>query len=131
MREKPVPTRVEKVPQQSGMDSIKNETDTEKESLSSDEGDELPSMVTVLPVNSENTLPSKYEGPYYVSSSSENRSILDIPGEFEFLNSDNVSESQKQAVKFGVRVFRGETFTFFLLFCIMYNVVMMLKESEC
>ena len=113
MREKPVPVRVGKEfePSESSMDAIKEETNFEKETTGEntsedDMSKELPSMVSVLPLNSPNASPSKYNTRLY-QTAIEYRPSLDIPGEFEFLNHESVSESQKQAVKFGVRVFRG------------------------
>ena len=115
MREKPVPVRVGKElqPSETSMDAIKEETNFEKET-SENAGDdtiskELPSMVSVVPLNGSNDSPSKYNTRLFQTyrAAIEYRPSLDIPGEFEFLNSESVSESQKQAVKFGVRVFRG------------------------
>ena len=113
MREKPVPVRVGKEfqPSEASMDVIKEEANFEKEitaeNVSEDDiSKDLPSMVSVLPINSPNGSPSKYNTRLY-QTALEYRPSLDIPGEFEFLNHESVSESQKQAVKFGVRVFRG------------------------
>lgn len=116
MREKPVPVRVGKdlQPSETLMDVTKEEINFEKETCENASEDtiskELPSMVSVIPevipLNSTNESPSKYATRLY-QTATEYRPSLDIPGEFEFLNSVSVSESQKQAVKFGVRVFRG------------------------
>ena len=116
MREKPVPVRVGKElqPSETSMDAIKEETSFEKETSENASEDviskELPSMVSVMPLNNTNESPSKYNTRLYQTyqAAVDYRPTLDIPGEFEFLNSDSVSESQKQAVKFGVRVFRGK-----------------------
>ena len=133
MREKPVPVRVGKdlQPSETLMDVTKEEINFEKETCENASEDtiskELPSMVSVIseviPLNSTNESPSKYATRLY-QTATEYRPSLDIPGEFEFLNSASVSESQKQAVKFGVRVFRG---TFIARFLLLLNVVMWFK----
>lgn len=117
MREKPVPSRVGKELQTSEtfMEPPEDEKDFEKEASEDASGEnitleskELPSMVSVVKLNnSTNESPSNYETLLYRTAVGY-RPSLDRPGEFDFLNSASVSESQKQAVKFGVRVFRGE-----------------------
>ena len=115
MREKPVPVRVGKdiKPLETSMDEFKEEASFEKETGDSVNEDaiskELPSMVSVVPLESPNEFPSKYNTRLY-QTATEYRPSSDIPGEFEFLNNESVSESQKQAVKFGVRVFRGKIY---------------------
>ena len=115
MREKPVPVRVGKElqPSETSMDAMKEETNFEKETGENGGEDaiskELPSMVSVIPLNNTNESSSKYDARLYQTyrAAIDYRPSMDIPGEFEFLNRESVSESQKQAVKFGVRVFRG------------------------
>ena len=111
MREKPVPVRVGKElqPSETSMDAMKEETNFEKETSENAISKELPSMVSVIPLNNTNESSSKYDTRLYQTyrAAIDYRPSMDIPGEFEFLNRESVSESQKQAVKFGVRVFRG------------------------
>lgn len=114
MREKPVPVRVGKgLQSETSMETVKEEANNfEKETRKNTDEDivskELPSMVSVVPMDSPNESLSKYDTRLY-QTAMECRPSLDIPGEFEFLNCSSVSESQKQAVKFGVRVFRGKS----------------------
>ena len=124
MREKPVPVRVGKelkenegfLPMEVGHElRVEKVEDVEKDVKNSEQNNiaskDLPSMVSIVALNA----PHVYDvnNTDMFQQTFHLRSQYETPNHFEFLENESVSESQKQAVKFGVRVFRGEHLIFY------------------
>ena len=112
MREKPVPVRVEKESnsndESTPMDEAGMEASEREEVKVCEEQQDikdLPSMVPIVPLNKPIVFDVHNIGMF--QQSFQLKAKFESPEEFEFLEKESVSESQKQAVKFGVRVFRG------------------------
>lgn len=129
MREKPVPVRVDKEFRpddvSAPMEEVKDVTEEENEvNVCEEQQDitskELPSMVSIVPLNKPHVFDVHNIGMFQQTFQLKPR--FENPEEFEFLEKESVSESQKQAVKFGVRVFRGkDIFTCWVLRCHIYR----------